>query len=416
MSIRPRPDDGASEPSTVQGLDVEVARWLCGEEAEAGLAALRPYVRDSGELELITRARDLVGTGARARALTAAAVALETARASGWPSAPLRLTRAALEQASRPEVARWRARRFAGADAAVDLCAGIGGDALALAGEVADVVAVDLDEARATLLRHNAHVMSASIRVVVGDARRPPVRDGQVLHADPSRRTAEGRRARRLADYQPPVSALGELARRARGMGITVSPGVDLDDPDLRVDAELEFIQAGSELVEGTVWLGALRQDGARASATLLPGGHHLHRETALEPLPVASPGRWLLEPAPAAVRARLHDRLGAELGAWRLARSRALLTVDRQPPASPWWRAYEVEDVVPARPRTVRQWLRHREDLPLEIATAGIDADPQRWWRQLGRPRRGPGGRRLLLARLDTHAVALLLRAPPPE
>jgi 16S rRNA (cytosine967-C5)-methyltransferase len=84
-------------------------------------------------------------------------------------------------------------------DVVVDLCAGPGGKATALAGHGARVVACELRPARARLVAENAaRLGSPHLLTVVADARRPPVVDGG---AD-----------RVLVDA--PCSGLGSLRRR----------------------------------------------------------------------------------------------------------------------------------------------------------------------------------------------------------
>ncbi|MFP4311794.1 MAG: hypothetical protein ACLFS9_07420, partial [Nitriliruptoraceae bacterium] len=133
--------------------------------------------------------------------------------------------------------------------------------------------------------------------------------------------------------------------------------------------------------------------------------------------LPVGEVGAWLVELAPAAVRARRHDELGRAIGARRIARARALLTTDAPPPASPWYHAREVLAVLPARPKAVRRWL----DTPLahdhldggvEVVLHGIEADVDELLRAFGRPRTGPHGLRIELVRLDRGSVAVVTAA----
>jgi hypothetical protein len=129
--------------------------------------------------------------------------------------------------------------------------------------------------------------------------------------------------------------------------------------------------------------------------------------------LPVGPVGEVLVEVAPAAVRARLHDELGAEVGARRLASRRALLTADEPVGASPWWRARPVEAVVPARATALRRHLRSVDELPLELALHGLEVDLRRLRRQLGDPPGGPSGRRVDLVRTDDGAVAVVTLPP---
>lgn len=385
---------------TSSDLPEATAVWLV---SDAGLAAI------DVACGLLADGLDALQVGERIRdeaprehapAVVAAAETRRRATAAGYPASDrLVLTRAALEQASRPEVAAWRARRLAAAGVPiVDLCCGAGVDtaALARAGHVRD--AVDLDPARVMLARHNTGGLPvARVRVADATAVAAGLPADTVVHADPSRRSS-GRRARRLAQYRPSVGPLLAAVAGARGAGVAVSPAVDWSDPDLPGGAEVEFLQVGSDLVEATLWTGELRR--AASAATLLPQGESLAREARTAEAPTGPVGAYLLEVAPAAVRARLHDTLAHRIGARRLDRGRALLTADDDPGPSPWWRRWGVETVLSARPKAVRRWLAEADALPLAISTHGLDADPSAWWRALGDVPRGPEGRRLHLVR----------------
>jgi hypothetical protein len=392
----------------VHELTAATARWLTGDEGLAAVAATTAEL-DAGdeELTVASRIRRAGLDAARATAVVGAATARRRARAR-WPDADrLLFTPVALEQASDPEVSAWRARRLEDADV-WDLCAGIGGDALALAAEGASVDAVDLDAARLELLVHNARVRGLEVRPHVGDALAVTLPADAAMHADPGRRR-EGRRVRRLADHLPGVGVLLGAHEAAPTRAVVLSPAVDLDDPDLPADAELEFVQVGDDLREAVVWLGAARRGSASATATLLPSEESRSRGARGPRLAVGGVGEVLLQVAPAAVRARLHDEIGEEVGARRLATGRALLTCEADPGDSAWYRRRHVHAVLPARPRSVRGWLRSADERPVEIAVHGLGADPVAWWREIGRPPRGPDGWRLELVRTDDGAIAIV-------
>lgn len=365
--------------------------------------------------EVVTRLRGDGLTAGQARAV----VDLASGSAAAWRAGQPRTThwtRAGAEQASDPVVARWRARRFAARDA-IDLTAGCGGDSLALADVALGLTSVELDDVRVEILRHN---LGARASVVHGHALRVPVSDA-AWWADPSRRV-DGRRRKSLGAVVPSVPAL--IERWGRGAaGVAVSPGTDLDDPDLPDDAELEFVQVGSRLVEAALWLGDLRAPPSRdgggerstvtRSATLLPSGMHERGTPVSGRLPIATVGTYLLDPVPALVRARLHETVGERFGAWRIARTRALLSA-AEPADTPWFVAWEVEAVLSPHVRSVRRHLQSLDDdLPLEIALHGIDADVDAWHRALGAPR-GPDGRRLHLVRTDEGGIGVLCRRVP--
>ena len=393
-------------PARTETLSPAVAAWLVTPDGLAAIADVTAAL-DGGHDDLTVAAslRERLSPE-RAVAVQASAHARQRARAR-WPDADrLLFTPAALEQASDPVASAWRAERFAAADHVVDLCSGAGGDALALA-EIAEVTAVDRDLARLCLARHNAGARAVPVRPVAGDALAPPVRLAGPVHCDPGRR-ADGRRLRRLGDYHPPVDAVLAATAQASGTAIVCSPAVDLDDPALPDEAELEFVQLGDDLIEAVLWTGEFAAE-ARASATLLPDRVRRSRRGPPEELPVGAPGGWLVTVAPAAVRARCHDEVGAEIGAWRLARRRALLTCDDPPAPSPWYAARHIEAQLPVRAKQIRRWLQAADERPVEIAVHGLDVAPERLWQALGRPPRGPMGWRLELVRTDTGGTCLV-------
>ncbi|MFP4234217.1 MAG: hypothetical protein ACLFUG_04740, partial [Nitriliruptoraceae bacterium] len=253
------------------------------------------------------------------------------------------------------------------------------------------------------------------------------------VHADPGRRSG-GRRVRRLSAHLPSVPALLDAHAGAAVVAVALSPGVDPLDPELPAGVEVTFVQVAGRLLEATVWAGrqaraAVTRTGAvlldtdGAEVARLPAAAHPGAPTAgpvSEELPVGEIGAWLVEVAPAAVRARRHDELGSSIGARRIARSRALLTTDSPPPSSPWYHAREVLAVLPARPKAVRRWLdtalaHDHLDGGVEVVLHGIEADVDELLRSFGRPRTGPHGLRIELVRLDRGSVAVVTAAAGP-
>jgi len=289
-------------------------------------------------------------------------------------AADLFFTREGLEQATATAVARHRAERFAGFPQAFDLGCGIGGDTLELA-RVTDVVGVDLDRLRLNVLVANAERTGAAsrIRPVLADLERLPLRFPRDAAAfvDPGRR-AGGRRLRGVDTYHPPLRLVLSWRSSVAGLAIKVSPAVRLEEVrDL--GCEIEFVSLGGELKEAVLWFGALRR--GRRRATVLPAGVSMEGEA--EPAAQLGPlASFLIEPDPAVMRAGLVQQLGAEFGAYPIARDIAFLTKD-EPLFSPFARTYRVVQAAPFRLKSLQRMLAERGVGRLTVKRRGSAVEP---------------------------------------
>src|SRR6266496_5463834 len=109
-----------------------------------------------------------------------------------------------LEQATAEVVARHRTARFAAASRAADLCCGIGGDLVALAGG-RSVLAVDSDPLALRVARANCEVygVAGNVTALQADARDVGLRGVDAVFIDPARRA--GRQRMRTGDSEPPL-------------------------------------------------------------------------------------------------------------------------------------------------------------------------------------------------------------------
>jgi len=408
-----------SQPKTDDSM-VTAARWLISNDGRKALDRLCASL-DVGadpadrQLALVTELRRQGHSRDQAALLIDAAIGRFRAR-HRWPDADNWIfAREALEQASDPAVSAWRAGRYAAATEVWDLCAGIGGDAAALARH-GPVIAVESDPVRAILAEANLRGASHPVQVVVDDATQVRIPGHAWVHADPGRRVGQ-RRVRGLSETSPGVDRLIASHAHTAGMGIVVSPAVDWNDPVLRDLAtpvgggvEVEFVQVDSRLVEAALWMGALRHESTVASATLIVDGqiHHRRRLGDAATAPASGLEAFLVSVAPAAVRARLHDAVAEEIDARRISSRRALLTCEELPPASPWYRREAVEWQGPADRRQIRSWLSTVVPLPTELVLHGLDVDPALWWRDFRDVPRGPQGRRIHLVRTASGSIAI--------
>ncbi|MEZ6066330.1 MAG: class I SAM-dependent methyltransferase [Planctomycetaceae bacterium] len=308
------------------------------------------------------------------------------------------LTRQSLEQATPEAVARHKARRFAAVGqsgpAVLDLCTGIGGDAIALT-DVVDVIGHDLDPALLQRAEWNVAAYGHASRFTsrVADVTTVDL-TGRLVHLDPDRRS-RGSRSIRLEHSQPSLEFLQQLAAEGRGGAIKVSPASNFGGKFPA--AEIELVSLHGECKEATIWYGELRGDAAYRATSLPTGvtiaGHPLAVVTDVRP-----PGRYVYDPDPAVVRAGLVDLLAAELSLWRLDDSEEYLSGDTLCD-SPFVTPFDVLDDLPANDRIVRQSVREARLGSVEIKCRHVKIDPPAIRRKL--PLDGDGSGVLIYARL---------------
>lgn len=296
-----------------------------------------------------------------------------------------------VEQASSLAVARLKAQRFkdAGLIDTIDLCSGIGVDALALIEAGHDVLAVDHDPIRAWMTERNARCTSLAADAVSVDP------TGKALHIDPARR-AGGQRTQTLADTEPVPEVVAGLLRRAKAACLKLSPAVDMHEAEQAFaeasDAaggwSVEFVSEGGRLVQTLWWTGGLAaEQGSRTATRIDDGGiHHLTDEDiypAIGPVPEAGCLHTL---DPAAERAELAMTLCARHDAV-MPHPRAGLLATEEPIDSPWLTAFRVEAEMGWREDNVRKWLAEHRTAHVEVKPRGL--------------------------RLDTDALQIALRGP---
>jgi hypothetical protein len=359
--------------------DHELAAWRSLlEDDDLVAAAAAVDAADVAAVERLRRGRD------------AAAVSAALALAEGrrrlrrkFPDGPRRwdtiwTDREGAEQASSAVVADWKARRFADASGTiVDLCCGIGGDAMSLA-RVGEVVAVDRAPLRAWMASRNAGCPTLVADIV---ERRPP---GRWAHIDPARREERGRgRLRDPAAYEPSLATCVAIALAHDGAAIKLGPGVEHELPELR-GCELECVADAGTLVQAVAWTGSLARRPGERRATTLPAGL-----TVVGPPSVARTcadgrfGAWIFVPDPALERARLVGLVADPLGLRERSPGLGILTSDHAV-ESGWFSAFEVLARPRPREREVLAALRDAGASGARVRTRGGAVDADRWTKAL--------------------------------
>ena len=343
--------------------------------------------------------------------LAAAALTQEALRRRALPrfgdrARAMLFTRDGLEQATRPEVSRWRARRLvdAGVTRIVDLGCGIAADAMGMAEAGIRVTAVELDPDTAAIAAHNLSLVSDEARVEVGNALdlAPGLLadPGTAVFLDPARRTARGR-TWRTEDLTPPWPFALDLVESGRPVVVKLGPGIDRD---LLPDVATSHVSQAGDAVETTLWAG---WDAPRHEAVLIDDGGEV-RTLAGEPEqpPVGPLAGYVHEPDPAVSRAALVGLLGDVV---QLDQHAGYFSSD-EPLPEPFATSFEVLEVLDARPKELARWVRVHDIGTLEIKKRGrgglLDTAPAVLRRQL-KPS-GRGRATLLLARVsgETHAI----------
>jgi THUMP domain-like/RNA cap guanine-N2 methyltransferase len=319
-----------------------------------------------------------------------------------------------VEQATAEPVARHKAIRFRTPPIVVDLCAGIGGDAIAMA-ESSRVVAVDRDAGMCRRLRWNAEVYQVADTILAVQARAEafPIPEGARIHLDPDRRARGDRRARALEDYAPGPAAWADLIDRVPGGAIKLSPSADfarLFPPGS--GCETELISLRGECKEATVWFGDLA--GCRRRATRLPENETWTDRDGIDPDPpgISPPSDWIFDPDPSLIRSGLLDGFARMHRLARVADGVDYLT-GPAPIDTAFLDAFAVREVSSMDLKHLRRMIERHDVGALEIKVRGIDIAPESLRARL-KPRGEESATLLIVGGPGTARAVLAHRASP--
>ena len=367
------------EPSA----EVQAFRALLTPQGAALLARIPPYDSAKPLAAAAQLRREGVDPDLAAAALTQARLRARARTKLGAAADRMWFTADGLEQATRPAVAAGHARRFATVDPQrlVDLCCGIGGDLVALAGAAAAALGVDRDPLTVEVAVANAAAAGVGDRVEVRreDVTATDLAGVDAAFVDPARRSSTGR-ALDPRSWSPPFPFVLELAGRVPATGAKLAPGVP--HGVLPLDAEAEWVSDGGDVVECALWCGPLATAGVRRRATLLPSGATLTGDGTRTGT-VGVVGRYLVEPDGAVIRAGLVAEAADLVEGRLLDPTIAYLTCDRRP-ETPFGTAYEVTDVLPFGLKRLRTYLRDRGVGRLTVKKRGTAVQPETLRKQL--------------------------------
>ena len=402
--------------------------WIVTPDAEQALDVAHAAI-DRDPLRLGALLERSLGLTPEHRASVLTQLALEERAAARWrePAADLRFTREGLEQATRPALASWRARRLAshGVRTIADLGCGLGLESRAFVAAGIAVRAVERDQVTASLAAHNCP--EAVVRL--GDVTDPETlawatAGADAVFLDPARRdpaaprTIEGRTGHRIsapASWSPPWPWILELAERIPRAVVKVAPGID--HGLIPTSTSAIWASVDGDLVEASIWFEGFDSPARRTALALRHGSdgtvhEHLIDDTMPVEEAVTPFGAHLIDAAPVITTSGLVTALAARLGATRIDPHIGFLTSDAPPEASPFHTAYRVLEVLPFDRRRVGAALAAVGCGTLTVMKRGVAADTEAlrrvWLRGCS------GGRALVVAlsRIGDAQVAILAEA----
>lgn len=401
----------------MSGVDIATARWLATPD---GLAAIEAAAARGPEplaaAATLRRDRPHLSPGQASAALEQADLRRLALERYGIDAQRLLLTRAGLEQATRPGIAAHRAAllRASGVARVLDLTAGLGFDAAACAAAGMAVRALERDPVTAALCRHNWPL----VEVVDADATEAQVLAAEVerlaptdaVFADPARRDADGPRDARLramperdpARWAPPWPWLVALPHPRVAAKVA---------PSLAVPAgwHAEWSSVHRVVVECALYSWPVFAEERRA--VVWAGGEAVVVPTG-SPGPAAPAdalGDWLYEPDPAVVKAGAVATVLADHPQVRPLGPHSTWLTGPEARLGLAVRGFEVVSQLDGSERQQRRRLDELAVAALTVKSRDTGVAPATVLRGLGR--REGAGHVLVLTRLGDRSIRVLCR-----
>ncbi len=395
-------------PATLPDLN----RWLLSEQSNHWLTQTQKRLENSDELHQIVKSlrRDL--TAERAGAAIDMAHCRIRGRIKFDRAAEMYFTRVTLEMATDEMIAKHKAARFDHVRNLADVCCGIGGDLIGLAGRKspAQTIGFDSDPIAAAYAQANLliHGLSGETRACHFNA--SDLNAFDAIHADPERRTS-GKQTRGDR-FSPPLELLIHNNHNI-SKSIKVAPATELTN-DLP-GCEIEWVGHSRECKQQILWTGDLAKHVDCLTATVIDQGRvsqfvrpKASVRNCLNTL-ANHPEPYLYEPHNTLIAAGLVDAFAEQYGLRRMHQSIAYLTGHREVQSGMLSR-FEMLEAMPADFKRVSASLRKYQFGELAIKKRGVDENVFRQFQKIKLEGDEPNGT-LILTEIQGQVVALIAR-----
>ena len=420
--------ENRAQENRAEPLSVELARWAI-ERADEVLDVDPDVLRDS--LKLATKLRKRFDAD-ETRALCSIAETRRKAGAKFANASRMFFTPVGYEQATSQAIAQYKARRFeqlrrpanenlpirnasrtsnrdfvqtpAGKNSSadpltrrqtvdgeaaiecVDLCCGIGGDAIWLA-EHANLTVVDRQETCVEFALANLRLHNRKAQGITKDLRQVELERFHAWHIDPDRRLNGNRRSTPNA-CEPPLDEFLSLPGLSQHGAIKLAPAADASSL-LSMGAELEWIGCQQECRQQVAWFGDLARHPGKRTATWILGAQHEVGgayeqlvETQASVRESTEPKSFLYEPRASVIAAGLTEDLASRFELERIPNTAYLVGDTRQ--SSILFRRFRVLESGAFHHQTLVQRLSALQLRVTEVKKRNVDVDPETLLRQL--------------------------------
>ncbi|MCS4534853.1 class I SAM-dependent methyltransferase [Corynebacterium sp. HS2168-gen11] len=375
-------------------VTVDEVRFLLAHDAHIMKVAASLPLTKASALDDATAFRQHFGTYGRA------AMELARARASTTGKLPPEMFMCAesAQQATPMAVANYRAQKLSQFARDIhDVTCSIGTEGVALAEAGLSYTGADLDRARLEMARAN---VPAARGFFQADALLPARIGADVIIADPARR-AGGTRIVKPEDLLPSLPDLLTQYQDAE-LAIKCAPGLDFS----KWEGLVSVVSVAGGVKEACLYTPGLAQ-GVRREAVVIGNANGQEIIDVITDATDASvesgePGRYILDPDGAIVRAGLVQHYAAREGLWMLDPRIAYLTGERLPAHTS---GFEYRETVPIK--RLKAALRNHDAGSIEILVRGVQYDPDQLRKKLAL--KGSQACTVVLTRIGSQGVAMI-------